>query len=193
MPTQAGIVNDALQLTGEQVQITGSLPNFDGSPAGLAAGALYTPALQLLLREMDPDFARTSAVLAIAAPIGIVNPFAYEYAYPATCLRARQIAPPNSGTGALADPYDPQPVRGIVAYDATFANKVILTGQQNAVLWFTTSAVAEALFDAGFAEALSRRLANPLAMALAGRPDFARELLEESERYASLATTAEEL
>jgi hypothetical protein len=34
---------------------------------------------------------------------------------------------------------------------------------------------------------MARRLANPLAMALAGRPDFARELLQESQQYASIA------
>jgi hypothetical protein len=61
--TQAGIVKDALQLSGSQTQVTGSLPNFDGSPTGLAAGVLYSPALQLLLREMDPDFARKIASL----------------------------------------------------------------------------------------------------------------------------------
>jgi hypothetical protein len=40
-----------LELIAAQAQMTGSLPNFDGSVAGLAAGVLYIPARDLLLRQ----------------------------------------------------------------------------------------------------------------------------------------------
>lgn len=190
MPTQVGIVNAALQLAATEAQITALN---DGSVEANAASAVYSIAVQLLLRQLDPDFARTVAALALAAPISIINPFTYEYVYPATCLRARQVAPPLSGAGSLPDINDPQPVRGLVAHDPAFGNRVILSNQQNAVLAFTSSAVTESEFDAAFTEALIRRLANPLAMALAGRPDFARELLEEAERYAGMSELADEM
>lgn len=192
MTTAAGIVNAALELIDAQVQIT-SLT--DGSVEANAAQVVYQPCVLLLLRQTDPDFARTTAVLTVGS--GSPGYWTYEYLYPADCVRARQVRPPKSGTGALVDPFDPLPVRAEIAYDpkgggATTPAKVILTNQQNAWLTYTTSLVTEAMFDAAFVEALTRRLGNPLAMAIAGRPDFARELLEESERYAGMSELADD-
>jgi phage shock protein A len=70
---------------------------------------------------------------------------------------------------------------------------VILTNQNAALAVYTTNAMNENQWDSGFAEAVVRRLANPLGMAMAGRPDFARELLEESERYSQLAEAIDEV
>ena len=196
MPTSAAdIVNRTLELTVRNVQVTGVLPNFDSTPAGLAAGVLYPICRDLLLREMDPEFAwlvAQSLTPIAAAPIA---PWLYEYEYPADCVRARQVAPPATGAGALPDVFDPLPVRGVAPFDPrpAVAQRVILTDQQNALLSYTANSIDESQWDAGFAEAMSRRLANPLAMALAGRPDFARELLAESERYAQLAMASEDL
>jgi hypothetical protein len=146
----------------------------------------------LTLREIDPDFARTQVALSASGATAPLVPWSYEYLYPADCLRLRQVRPPSSGIGSLADPNDPQPVRAEVSYDpngagSTSPAKVILTNQQNALANYTTSSVTENQWDAVFREIVVRRLANPLAMAIAGRPDFARELLEEAERYAGLA------
>lgn len=189
MTTSADIVNRALELIDSQSFIT-SLS--DSTTEAQAASVVYTPTVQLLLRELDPDFARATVTLTASGAPSVVPPWSYEYGYPADCLRARQVRPPVSGAGSLADPYDPQPVLAQVSFDpngggASVAAKVILTNQQNALLNYTTSAVTENQWDAAFAEAVARRLGNPLAMAISGRPDFARELLEESERYAGMA------
>ncbi|HLX18466.1 MAG TPA: hypothetical protein VKS24_25035 [Bradyrhizobium sp.] len=194
MPTQAGIVNEALAMIDSQATITALN---DGSVEANAATQIYTPTLQMLLRQLDPDFARTTNALVAAAASSPLPPFQYEYAYPADCLRARQVAPPPTGTGSLADPFDPRPIPSEIAYDpngggVSTPEKVILTNQQNAWLSYTTSNVTEAMFDAAFVEAFARRIASPLAMAIAGRPDFARELLEEAERYAALAELVDE-
>lgn len=189
MATQITIVNAALALIGSQAVITALN---DGSPAGNAAGVLYTPTLQFLLRSMDPDFARRTAALVPQANGTDVTTFTNEYQYPSDCLRLRQLQPVIGSY----DPNDPQPIRGIVAFDPLTSGgpaKVILCNLASGSAVYTTLNVTEALFDAAFVEEFERRLANPFAMAIAGRPDYARELLEEAERYAGLAELSEEM
>jgi hypothetical protein len=186
--TSTIVTNEALQQIAAQTRIT-SLT--DGSPAANAASVVYAPTVQILLRELDPDFARYTFSLVLSAAATPIPPWAYEYVYPTDMLRLRQVRPPNSGTGALTDPNDPQPVRANVAYDpigSPASPKVILTNQQNALAVYTTSLVTEAQWDSVFTDAIVRRLANPLAMALSGRPDFAKTILEQS---AAMAQTAE--
>lgn len=181
------VVNAALEQIAAQTTIV-SLT--DGSPAANAANVVYAPTVQLLLRELDPDFARFTAALVIAAggtpPLG----WAFEYLWPNDMVRLRQVQPPKSGPGSLPDPNDPQPVRANVAFDVIAAvnTKVILTNQISAVAVYTTSNVTEVQWDAVFLDAMIRRLSNPLAMALSGRPDFAKEVLSQS---AAMAQTAE--
>jgi hypothetical protein len=183
------VVNNVLQFVGEQVQIT-SLT--DGSPAALAANVLYVPTVQLMLREIDPDFARFTGALTLISAPSQVPPWGFEYAYPATCIRLRQVRPPAAGgTGALSDINDPQPIRANVAYDGG-NGKVILCNQLNALAVYTTSAVSEGVWDSVFTDAVVRRLANPLSMALAGRPDFAKTILEQSAMMAQTAEAVDE-
>lgn len=185
--TVAAIVNAALEQIASQTQIE-SLG--DNTPAAKAAAVVYAPTVQLMLRELDPDFARFTAPLALSAAVTPVVPWAFEYLYPADCVRLRQVRPPGSGTGSLSDPNDPVPIRANVAFDtiATVVTKVILTNQINALAVYTSSSITEAQWDSVFADAVIRRLANPLAMALSGRPDFAEKLLMQS---AQMAMTAE--
>lgn len=190
MTTTISVVNESLELIGAQTTITALN---DGSPAGNAAGVLYAPAVNMLLRQLDPAFARRMAFLAIATTPAM-QPWSYEYAYLADCLRVRQIAPPATGYNVN----DPQPVRWQVALDVISGTptKVVLTNQQGALAVYTSSTPGvgqEALWDSIFIEAVARRLANPLAMALAGRPDFAKEILEESQAFAQMAETADEM
>jgi hypothetical protein len=185
--SSAQVVNEALQQIAAQTQITAL---DDGSPAALAASVIYAPTVQLMLREIEPDFARTTVALSLSSAATPIPPWAYEYLYPSTCVRLRQVRPPGSGTGSLADPNDPVAIRAMVDFDtiASVVTKVILTNQQNALAVYTSSNVTEAQWDAAFSDAVVRRLANPLAMALSGRPDFAREILMQS---AQMAQTAE--
>lgn len=181
------VVNTALELIAAQSRIT-SLT--DGSAPANAAQVIYQPVVQLMMREMDPAFARFTATLTLSGAVTPVPPWAFEYFYPADCVRLRQIRP-------VAGSYDinnPQPIRANVAFDiiANVNTKVILTNQANALAVYTSSTPPESLWDGVFAEAVSRRLANPLAMALSGRPDFAKEILEESSRVAATAEAVED-
>lgn len=183
MPTglnQTQVVNEALSQIATQDRITAI---GDGSPAANAAAVVYNPTVQILLRELDPDFARFTDTL-VAAPGTPPYPWLYQFAYPANCLRLRQVRPVNY------DVFDPQPIRANVAVATVSAvlTKVIFTNQIAALGVYTTSAVTEENWDSAFADAVVRRLANPLAMAVAGRPDFAREILAQS---AQVAATAE--
>lgn len=189
--TTVAVVNYALELSATQAYITALT---DGSPEANAAQIIYAPVVQLLMRELDPDFARFTAPLALSAAVTPIPPWAFEYLYPANCVRLRQVRPPGSGTGSLSDPNDPQPVRANVSFDviATVPTKVILSNQVNALAVYTSSAVTEAQWDSAFAEAVSRRLANPLAMALSGRPDFAKEVLQQSGMVAGTAEAIDE-
>lgn len=181
------IVNSALEQIASQAQI---ISLADGTPAALAASVVYAPTVQLMLRELDPDFAQFTAPLTIAVTPPSYPPWAFEYLWPADMVRLRQVRPPGSGTGSLTDLNDPQPVRASVAFDVIAAvnTKVILSNQINALAVYTTSTVTEAQWDSVFTDAVVRRLANPLAMALSGRPDFAKTILEQS---AMMAQTAE--
>lgn len=188
--TQLAILNSALEfIKSQDLTLAGSYPNFTGSSAiANAANVLYGPVRDLLLREVNPEFGRITIVAAGSGATPIA-PWSYEYLYPQDGLRIRQIRPPTSGPGALADPNDPVPVRGSVAFEPRAAGgaKVVLTNQQNALLVYTSNTPPEAFWDPDFAWALSRTLAEPFAMAIAGRPDWARELLDRAQQYGSLS------
>lgn len=179
--TSAIVVNEALQQIAAQTTITALN---DGSSAANYASVIYAPTVEVLLRELDPDFARVSAALGLISAPAAVLPWGYEYTYPATAIRLRQVQPPTY------DPFDPQPVRANVGFDG--GQKVILTNQANAIGVYTSSAITEVQWDAAFADAVVRRLANPLAMALSGRPDFARTILEQSMQMAETAEAVDD-
>lgn len=186
----ASVTNIALEYIASQARVT-SLT--DGSVAANAAQVVYAPVVQLMLRELDPDFARFTAPLAISAAATPIIPWSYEYVYPADAARIRQVRPPMGGY----DTNNPQPVRANVAFDniggpPAVQTKVILTNQVGALAVYTSLSVGEALWDGVFTDAVARRLANPLAMALSGRPDFAKEVLEEAARVASTCETVDE-
>jgi hypothetical protein len=190
--TPVEVFNQALQFIGAQTQIT---VFGDGSsafpPAANAADVLYMPTVQLVLRQNDPDFARYTVALAASAAAPPPS-WAFAYTYPADCLRVRQLRPPTGSYNV----FDPQPVRGNVAFvrlpPGNTPGKAILTNQPNALAVYTTSLATEDQWDSIFEQAVVRQLANPLALALAGRPDYARELLEEAGRYEQLAEFGDE-
>lgn len=185
--TSTIVVNETLQMIGSQTQITALT---DGSRAAKAASTVYSATVTLLLRELDPDFARFTAALTLSAAPTPVQPWAFEYLYPSDCLRLRQVAP----LAGSYDPNDPQPIRANVAFDVigSVSTKVILTNQASAVGIYTSSTPTEEQWDAVFQDAVVRRLGNPLAMALAGRPDFAEKLLMQSAQMASTAESVDD-
>lgn len=187
MTSPVDIGNQALEFIAAQTTITALN---DGTPAGNAIGVIYLPTVQMLLRQMDPDFARftlTTPTLSTGAP---PPPWAFAYVYPTDCLRLRQIRPPP---GAY-DPFDPQPIVGNVAILllSGVPEKAVLTDLANAQFVYTSSAVTENQWDTLFEQSVVRQLANPLAMAIAGRPDFAREILDEAARYEQISDLRDE-
>lgn len=175
MTTAASIVNQALAQIGARDSITGTNPDFDGSPAGVAAGILYTPAINLLLRQEDYEFSRQQVPL-ISASISPNYPWSYAYLYPSDCVKIRSVVPVSW------DKNNPQPIRLSVetAIISSVETKIILTDVPSAILCYTSSNVTENEFDSIFQETLVRYLASELAMALAGRPDFSEHKLMES-------------
>ena len=178
------VVNRAIQQIGDdQPPVTGNAPNFDSSPAGVAAATLYTSVVQTIGRTFGYDFSRNTAALVASG-----NPpppqWAQEYLYPANGLEIRQLQPPIVG-----DANDPRPQRWTVGYSliAAVPTKVIWTNLAGA-LGVITGQPPESLWDAGFTESVVRLLASELAMALAGRPDTSRSMLESARDF---ETTAE--
>src|SRR5690242_16667245 len=114
MATSFDVCNEALELIAAQATVTAFS---DGTPAGNACGVLYQPTVDLVLRQVDPSFARKTAALTLSAAPTPVIPWAYEYLYPADCLRLRQIRPPPSPTSGFQDPNDPTPIRAALGID----------------------------------------------------------------------------
>jgi hypothetical protein len=189
MTTDIDIANRALEMIASQQLITTFAD--PTNPASVAASVLYAPVVQMLLRQMDPDFARRTNVPLVLQPTPNQVPtlaWAIEYVYPADCLRLRQVAP------ATWNIFDPQPVRANVGTDVVVGVpiKIILTNAVGATATYTTSLVTENQWDSLFAEAVVRQLANPFAMALSGRPDFAKELLDQAASYEQMAELDDE-
>ena len=180
--TSASVVNEALVLIAARATVTGTNPTFDGSAAGNAAGLIYTPLVNLLLRKQDWEFARRTGF----APAGVGGygsdpALPYEWIYPTDCLRIRQVYPTSYNAN------DPQAVRWNVADDIIGGTptKVLFTSIPSVLLAYTTSNVGENQWDAGFQETFVRLLGSGLAMGLGGRPDFSEKFLEQANALAT--------
>lgn len=174
--TSTAVVNRAInQIGDDQPPVTGSLPNFDTSPAGVAAAALYTSVVQTVLRTYGWDFSRNLATL-VASGNAPPPQFAYEYVYPSMGIEVRQLQP-----SAIADANNPAPVTWTVG-------NVQVTGVPTKVIWTNLAAALaaisnqppEGLWDAGFTESVVRLLASEMAMAIAARPDTSKGMLESA-------------
>jgi|SRR6185312_11223835 len=175
MTTSTDIVNQALEFIDSQARIT-SLT--DGSVEADAAQVIYAPTVNLVLRQADPEFAKRTSILT-AVSDAVPSPWPFGYVYPSDCVRFRQLMP--SAAQIAADPNDPLPVNWTVAADnVTIANKVIYGTVGNAQGVYTSNAVTESQWDAAFTRSVVLLLASPLSMAIAGRPDFAKALLEQA-------------
>lgn len=175
MTTSADIVNRALAEIGQQQTVTGTLPTFDGSSTGIAAGQLYQAAVNMLLRNEDYEFSKAYVVLTQTAATP-VPPWAYQFFYPSDCLRVRQVCP------RTWDALDPQAVTWDVQTVVILSvpTRVILSNEGNAGLFYTTSNVTENEWDPMFAEAAVRYIASEMVIAIGGRPDLSEKKLAES-------------
>ena len=69
---------------------------------------------------------------------------------------------------------------------------MIFTNQQGALGVYTSSNVTEDQWDTLFLQSVARQLANPMSMALEGRPDYARELLAQALQYEQMSELDDE-
>jgi hypothetical protein len=173
--TPLKVVNRALVEIAQGVPLASGTPgtNFDGSPNGIYAAALYQGAVEMLLRQQDYEFSRTYVPLVNAT---VLTPPYWQnaYVYPAQALRIRQVLPPT-----LPGIDDPIPVRWDVGWDGT--QQVIwsnLAFTDGAII--TTRNVNETQWDSMFTEQMVRYLGSQLAIPVAGRPDFSEKMLDWS-------------
>ncbi len=180
--TPTDVVNQALQMIGNNAPpVTGSYPNFDSSAAGSAAALLYGPVVQTVGRQHGWDFSRNSTVLTATGNVPLA-PYKYEYYYPPMGVEVRQVMPQ-----ALVDPFNPLPLRWAVCNNIVGGTpqKVIQTNQASAQAVFSNQPPVCA-WDPLFREAVVRLLASEMAMAIAGRPDTARDALQSGQGFEKL-------
>jgi hypothetical protein len=191
LTTPADIVNQALEYSGNQAAVTYTSGVWGGqASAALAASTLYVPTWQMVARQLDPDFARRTNALTLVSSGSLPPGWTQEYSYPNDCLRLRCLAPPAGSY----DVFDPQLILGNVALDiiASAPVKVIFSNQTQALAVYTSSDLTENDWDAMFTMAVVRQLANPFAMAIEGRPDYARELLAQALQYEQMSELDDE-
>lgn len=192
MTTSTDIVNEAIMLIGDdQPLVTGTAPTFDSSVAGKAAAQLYSLTVRAVGRQFGWDFARNQIVLTLtgnAAPFG----FAFEYQYPTfaglLAVQVWQIVP-----AAYVDLNNPLPVNWVIG-------NAVVTGTQKKVIWTNVPAASavcnnnptEDLWDALFQQAVVRLLASAMAMAIAGKPDVAANMLDSGSAFESLGETRQD-
>lgn len=181
--TATDIVNEAIQMIGNnQTPVTGNAPTFDDSAAGIAAQQLYTPTVEAVARLFEWDMARNTVTLTASGNTP-PSPWAYEYVYPSNGIEVWQILP-----ATIADPNNPLPTNWTVANTlvASVQTKVIQTDVPNAKAVYNNNP-DPTLWDAGFKEAVVRLLASKMAMAVAGRPETAANLLESFNAFVNAA------
>lgn len=111
--TAADIVNQAVQLVGgnnNQAPVTGSSPDFDGTPVGVAAGTVYDLCVQTVTRQFGWDFARAIQELTLTGNTAALG-FLYEYIFPTNAVELLQVIPPV----ADIDPNNPLPINWMVS------------------------------------------------------------------------------
>jgi len=167
--TQVQICNLALTRMGA----TGVIQSLtEASEEAYNCNRLYEPSLRAALRMYPWDFATAIATLALLSE----TPDDYDYAYslPSGCVRPLYLLPKQ-------DPALEFAVRGVTLY----------SDEEDAVLAYTQYISNPALYDDGFAEAFSYRLAADLAIPLASDLDLQARMMQLAQSAVSTAKTAD--
>lgn len=189
MTAPVDVCNLGLAEIGNRIQIASFN---DGTAASKTAALFYTPKMQMLSRSANWDSFRAQIPLTLLKAT-VVNgqlsnypppqPWAYEYAWPSDCLKARFIQPTLNAPGSSNPPlttapnvYIPAPgaptgIPFVVATDVDALNnpiKVILTNLPNAQLIYTRDLTqVPDLWDALFLAGATALLASYFISALA--------------------------
>jgi hypothetical protein len=184
------ICNLALDSIGTRSTIASLQEN---SKEARACARQYLPTLEAVLSAAHWNFARKQVALALLKdgtknpPDAVPQPWVYEYAWPADCVRARFIMPllqgnPGVVPGSQALPFwMGPPVRWLVSSDVDAqgnAIKVILTNQGNAQLVYTTLITNTLMFDGQFVRAFANYLGHLLAIPLSGDKTLAKQAFD---------------
>lgn len=172
------VVNAALSRLGRSIRVGNLL---EGSEVAKAALDIYGQTRDQLLRSDDWGFARRDVTMA-ATKTGLVDytvtpwsiayppyPWRYQFAYPADCLKVRNVV---SATPGFALNFDPQPPRwetpnAPTGAQATPVAKVIVSNVgPSAVLIYTGQITDPATWEPSFTEAMIDALCERLAPAL---------------------------
>lgn len=194
----ADVANNALVRMGFRLRV-GSL--LDGSDHASTILQVYGQTRDELLASFDYDFAERTSTLTLLkqAPLtGYFPPnswdpathpplgFLYEYEYPATSLKIRNI----KYTPLWAVNWDPQPNRWTEYNDNYFApaQRTIVTNVPNAIAVYTGRVTDPTTWSVTFSDALAARLSVVLGPALVGL-ESSRLTVPQDNREESVATT----
>lgn len=200
MTTVLDIQNSALAEAGTRTTLTtvGQV-----GPAGTVCALFYNRLRQMLLRTAHWGFARrTLAGVAIGSafntPPNSIQPWNFEYAYPADCLKVRYVFPPPVpppaatvapvvGVAVAPWPYcgPSRKHRFLVSTDVSsgIPVKVLLSNVQNANIVYTADVTDPDQWDSLFQEAMVMGLANKIVIPLSGN-------VKLKDSYAKLAMEA---
>lgn len=147
----------------------------EGSVEANACARVYALLRDMLLASHQWSFATHRVILAdLGHPL---DGWAFRYAYPSDCLRARMIRPPRMELSETSRNVPPFEVSGDVN-DQGQAIKVILCNIPRAELIYTARLYSPDLFPPHFIEALSWIIAAELANALSGDDGLAQSTLQ---------------
>lgn len=175
----AEIVNRATVYMGgfdSNQPITGTpATNFNGTPLGIAAAAIYGDVVQTTAKEWGWDFQRNVAKLVLSGGAGQFD-FSLEYLYPTNGIEVLNILPATGN-----DPNNPIPPLWTIGNSTVMGvtSKVIWCNMVNAVAAISGQPPVST-WDAAFVEAVVRGMASALGMGAAGRPETAQLELERA-------------
>ena len=194
MPSIIDVCNKALSTIGTRSTISALT---EGSIESNLCSLWYDCTRQSLLRVHPWSFARRQVPLSLLAaaagtpenPTGAtprpMAPWNYEYAWPADCLRVRQIFQPVANGPAI-----PFLLSGDL--DAAGNNiKVVLTNQSQASLIYTADITNPDIWDSEFEDAVVSGLAAALVAATTGDKALIAELNKAAQGFLLLARTTD--
>lgn len=165
MPSEIDICNLALSHIGrDPIQ---SLQ--DAVRSAQECKLLYPRICESVLRDHAWNFATKRAELALLDAEYAGWDFAYQW--PSDCLRAQKIWNPNSDEDTQRIPFE-------VAVRADLLSRVILTDQEDALLFYTARVTNPNVFDVLFVDAVAYRLAAELTIPLRGDPRIQQAVLQ---------------
>lgn len=170
------IGNMALGFVGGQRPIVAALT--EDTAGAKAVNLWYEYARLATLEAYDWSFARKRLTLATHADLP-PDEWAYRYTYPASIVAVRKIWNPL-GEAADAVPYD-------IELIAAGTAKCILTNMEDAIALCTADIPTASLFSPHYVMALSRKIAECIALSITGKESIAAA---QSQHFAFLIQQA---